>query len=84
MPRTFSPEVDGAELDLLRHFPLPTEGAGVVVDDLDLAAGQLGHFIGELLRRLRGAVLGRVDVAQHKLACLGLDGRPRRRERRGQ
>ncbi len=57
------PEVDGAELDLLGDLALAAERAGMVVGDLDLAAGQFRDLVGELLRGQRCAVLGRVDVA---------------------
>jgi hypothetical protein len=42
-----------------------------MMDDLDLAARQLGELVDELLRGLRGAVLGRVDVAHRQVLALG-------------
>ena len=85
------PEIDGAELDLLGHLALAAERAGMVVGDLDLAAGQLGELVGELLGGLRGAVLGRIDVAHAQVLVLSPhrapdgqhgpeNGKPRARE----
>jgi hypothetical protein len=66
------PHVDCAELDLLHHLTLAAQRSRMMMDDLDLAAGQFGELVDELLGRLRGAVLGRIDVAHRQVLALGL------------
>ena len=45
-----------------------------MVDDLDLAARELGELVDELLCGQRRAVLGRIDVAHRQVLALGLGG----------
>ena len=63
-------EVDGAKLYLLGNLALAAECAGMMMDDLDLAAAQRGELVDELLGGLRRAVLGRIDVAEAQLLRL--------------